>query len=125
MPEAVRAGEALPVYDMACPFCGRARELEGGHRVPSDTCCYPRMLVQLGWMVPYLKKPDVDAQERSQLRQAAASIRRLLAQASTSEIDQSLRMIAEVSGARSIVYRQAYDVSRLLRREAPPSRGGE
>lgn len=114
MPEAKPAGSALPVYDLACPYCGHARELPGGHKVPTDTCCYPRMLSQLGWMVVFLQRERVDMQERNEIRAQAANIRRLLRQATREDIERSLQLIAQVAGARSNVYRQAYDVARSL-----------
>jgi len=120
------ARDLLPSFDLACPYCGRSRELEGGHRVPMDTCCYPRMLSQLGWMAPWLRQHapgdhgDPDP-EWDDIRRGAAHLRRMLAGATRHELDESLQLIAQVAGVRSIVYQQAQDVLRALR---APSRAG-
>ena len=125
MAEARRAADALPIMDSSCPYCGASRALEGGHRVPPDACCMPRALAQLGWMVPWLRQPGNDPQEVARVREAANTIRRALAGASREEIDDALRYLAQHHGARSSVYKGAYDVARAMRGGSTRHGGGE
>lgn len=110
-----RAGDTIPPLEAACPFCGASREYQG-MRLPSDTCCVPRMLTQLGWMVDYLRKPDASEEEREDVKAAAARIRGNLRGVTREQLDDALRKIADRSGARSAVYSQAYAVARSLLR---------
>jgi len=124
MPEpAKRAGDVLQTWDLACPYCGATRELEGGHRVPPDACCYPQALRQLGWMVVWLRQPGNDPQEVARVREAANGIRRAIAGASRETIDDALRVLAERHGTRSDVYKKASDVARAMV-AGPTARGG-
>jgi len=109
-----RAGDTIPPLEAACPFCGASREYMG-MRLPSDTCCTPRMLSQLGWMVEFLRKPGASDLEREDVKAAAARIRGHLRGVTREELDDALRQIADRSGARSNVYAQAYAVARSLR----------